>query len=329
MLHPSTRPAPELAALRAAAQLVHAHLSPTPQYAWPQLAARAGCEVWVKHENHLPVGAFKVRGGLVYFDRLQKREPNVKGVIAATRGNHGQSVAFAASRLGMHATIVVPRGNSREKNAAMRALGAELAECGDDFAGAFAHAATLAVERGLHFVPSFDPDLVDGVASYALELFDAVSDIDTVYVPIGLGSGAAGLIAARDALGLRTRIVGVVATGADAYARSFEAGYAVETERADTFADGIACRVPDAAALAILLRGLERVVRISDDEIANAIRALFSDTHNTAEGAGAAAFAALMHERERMSGKRVAVILCGGNIDRDIFARILAGSPTS
>ena len=326
MLQHSATPAPALDALRAAANLVHEHLPPTPQYAWPQLAARAGCEVWMKHENHLPVGAFKVRGGLVYFDRLLRREPGVRGVIAATRGNHGQSVAFAAGRLGLRATIVVPHGNSREKNAAMRALGAELVESGSDFADAFTHAGALALERGLHFVPSFDADLVDGVASYALELFDAVHNIDTVYVPIGLGSGAAGTIAARDALGLRTRIVGVVAAGADAYARSFEAGIPVETKRADTFADGIACRVPDPEALAILVRGLDRVVRISDDEIANAIRAIFTDTHNVAEGAGAAAFAALLHERERMAGKRVGVILCGGNIDRDVFARILTGN---
>ncbi|GAC1406786.1 MAG: threonine dehydratase [Candidatus Velthaea sp.] len=324
MLETSVTPGPDLRALRGAAQLVHAHLAPTPQYEWPLLAARAGCEVWMKHENHLPVGAFKVRGGLIYFDRLRKREPNVTGVIAATRGNHGQSVAFAAGRLGLHATIVVPHGNSREKNAAMRALGAQIIEAGNDFADAFTHAGRLAHERGLHFVPSFHPDLVEGVASYGLELFDAVAGIDTVYVPIGLGSGAAGLIAARDALGLATRIVGVVAEGADAYARSFEAGRPIETERADTFADGIACRVPDRAAVGILLRGLDRVVRISDAEIASAIRAIFSDTHNVAEGAGAAAFAALMHERDEMAGKRVAVILCGGNIDRELFARILA-----
>lgn len=317
--------APTLAELRESARLVHAVLAPTPQYAWPLLAARTGADVWVKHENHLPVGAFKVRGGLVYFDELRRTQPGVRGVVAATRGNHGQSIAFAAGRFGLSATIVVPYGNSFEKNAAMRAHGADLVEHGRDFQAALEEAERLSREGGLHFVPSMHAALVRGVASYALELFDAVAGIDTVYVPIGLGSGCCGLIAARDALGIGTKIVGVVAAGADAYARSLEAGTLVSTAEADTFADGIACRTPSAEALAIIAHGVNRIVRVTDDAIAAAMRTLFSETHNVAEGAGAAAFAALMLERDRHRGKRVAVILSGSNVDREVFARVLGG----
>src|SRR6266704_5335973 len=254
---------------------------------------------------------------------LRKSEPGIEGVISATRGNHGQSVALAAKRHGFAATIVVPHGNSREKNAAMRALGAELVEHGSDFQAAAEHAAELAERRHLHFVRSFDRRLVAGVASYSLELLRGVADIDTVYVPIGLGSGICGMIAARDALGLATRIVGVVASGAPAYALSFAAGKPVSTNSADTMADGVACRVPDPEALGLICKGADRIVSVSEAEIGAAMRHLFTDTHNLAEGAGAAALAALLQEKDRMAGRRVAVIQSGGNIDRELYASVL------
>jgi threonine dehydratase len=313
-----------LAQLDAAADLVHAVMPPTPQFCWPLLAARSGVELFVKHENHTPIGAFKVRGGLVYMADLRKSEPGVTGVISATRGNHGQSVALAARRHGLAATIVVPHGNSREKNAAMRTLGAELVEHGDDFQAAAEHAAELAETRHLHFVRSFDERLVAGVASYALELLRGVADIDTVYVPIGLGSGICGMIQTRDALGLRTRVVGVVAAGAPSYALSFAAGKPVSTNAADTMADGLACRVPAAPAVEIILKGAERIVTVEEDEIRAAMRHLFTDTHNIAEGAGAATLAALLKEKARMEGKRVVIVLSGGNIDRALYAEVLA-----
>ncbi len=314
---------PTLAQLDAAAALVHEVMPPTPEIAWPLLATRVGAEVWVKHENHTPIGAFKLRGGLVYMADLRTSEPAIQGVISATRGNHGQSVALAARRHGLTATIVVPHGNSREKNAAMRALGAELVEHGSDFQAAAEHAAELAETRRLHFVRSFDTRLVAGVASYALELLRGVADLDTVYVPIGLGSGICGMIAARDALGLTTRIVGVVAAGAPAYALSFAAGKPVSTNAADTLADGLACRVPAPAAVEIILKGAERIVTVDDGEIRAAMRHLFTDTHNLAEGAGAATLAALLQEKDKMAGKRVAIILSGGNIDRAPYAKVL------
>ncbi|NGM22484.1 threonine dehydratase [Roseomonas stagni] len=309
----------DLPALEDAARLVHGVFPPTPQYPWPLLAARTGAEVWVKHENHTPTGAFKVRGGLVYMDRLARERPGGPGVISATRGNHGQSLAYAGARSGVPVTIVVPRGNSVEKNAAMRAQGATLVEHGEDFDAARVEAMRLAAERGLEFAPSFAPDLVRGVATYALELFRAAPPLDALYVPIGLGSGICGCIMARDLLGLATEIIGVQSTGADAYARSVAAGRVVTTEAAVTKADGMATRVPDPAALAMIIRGAARIVTVTDDEVAAAIRAYWQDTHNLAEGAGAAPLAALMQERERMRGKRVATILCGGNIDLDLF----------
>ena len=308
-----------------AAAIVYAAMPPTPQYAWPLLAGRTGCEVWVKHENHTPTGAFKVRGGLVYMDRLKRDRREVAGVISATRGNHGQSIAMAGARAGIAATIVVPEGNSVEKNAAMRAFGAELVEAGHDFDAARETAMRLAGERGLSLVPSFHRDLVCGVATYALELFRAAPLLDTVYVPIGLGSGICGTIAVRDALGLSTKVVGVVSTEAPAYALSFAAGKVVATNSADTMADGMAVRGPDAAALEIILKGADRIVEVSDAEIATAMRAYYEDTHQLTEGAGAAALAALMQERERMAGKRVGLILSGGNIDRPLYLRALAG----
>jgi threonine dehydratase len=314
-----------LTELRQAASVVHAAMDPTPQRRWPLLDERTGAEVWVKHENHAPTGAFKVRGGLVHADALTRLPDPPQGVIAATRGNHGQSVAFACARAGLSASIVVPRGNSPEKNAAMRALGAELIEYGEDFSSSLDHARALADERGLRFFPSFHRDLVAGVASYALELFDAVTDLDTVYVPIGLGSGICAVMAARDALGLSTRVVGVVAERAPAYALSFEKGEPVASERADTFADGVAVRVPNAPAVELICRGADRIVTLAEDEFAEASRCYFSDTHNVAEGAGAAGLAALLQERERMRGHRVALVITGGNIDRDLYRRILAG----
>lgn len=302
-----------------AAQLVARHVPPTPQIAWPLLAAATGCEVWVKHENHTPTGAFKVRGGIVLMDRLSRETPRVPGVISATRGNHGQSLAFAGQRFGIPVTICVPHDNSSEKNAAMRALGAELVEHGRDFDEAREHAADLARERGLHFAPSFAPDLVLGVATYARELFTAAPPLDAVFCPIGLGSGIAGLIAVRDLLGLPTEIIGVQSTGANAYARSFAAGHVVQGNEAVTHADGMATRVPDPAAYESIRRGASRIVEVTDDEVASAIRLFWTATHNLAEGAGAAGLAALLQESERHRGKRVAVILCGGNIDLRLF----------
>jgi threonine dehydratase len=310
--------------LEAAAARVHGVLSPTPQYCWPLLSARAGAEIWVKHENHLPVGAFKVRGGVFHIANLKAARPDLPGVIAATRGNHGQSLAFAAQRCGIACVVVVPHGNSVEKNAAMRAQGAELIEHGHDFQAALEFTQSLAVERRLHMIGPFVDELVLGVASYSLEFLRAAPALDTVYVPIGMGSGICGMIAVRDALGLATRIVGVVAENAPAYALSFAAGKPVSTNRADTLADGLACRVPSAQALAIILKGAERVVTVTDDEIRAAMRAYFSDTHNLAEPAGAAPLAGALQERARNQGKRIGVILSGGNVDRAVFAPILA-----
>ena len=315
----------DLAQLEAAAALVHAHMPPTPQIAWPLLAQRFGCTVMVKHENHTPTGAFKIRGGLVYMDRLKRERPHVTGIVSATRGNHGQSLAFAGRAHGVPVVIAVPHGNSVEKNAAMRAFGAELVEHGRDFDEAKVEAESIARERGYELVASFDMDLVKGVATYALELFRACADLDTVYVPIGLGSGICGLIRTRDLLGLKTEIVGVVSENAAAYALSFEAGRVIETNSALTFADGMAVRVPAAAALDIIRAGAARILRVSDDAVADAIRAYHEDTHNLAEGAGAAPLAGLEQERAAMAGRRVGVILCGGNIDRVWAADVLAG----
>ena len=300
--------------LEAAETLIRRYFPATPQFAWPLLAQRAGCEVWVKHENHTPTGAFKVRGGLTYFETLTS-----PGVVSATRGNHGQSLAYAGAKRGIPVTIVVPEGNSTEKNAAMRAQGATLIEHGVDFDVARQYAQKLAAGQGLDFAPSFAPDLVRGVATYALELFRNAPPLDALYVPIGLGSGICGCIMARDLLGLKTEIIGVQSTGADAYARSFAAGHVIETPTAITRADGMATRIPDPAALAMIIRGAARIVTVTDDEVRDAIRAYWTDTHNLAEGAGAAPFAALMQERGRMKGKRVATILCGGNIDLALF----------
>jgi threonine dehydratase len=307
-----------------ARRTVYAAMPATPQIAWPLLRERLGCEVWVKHENHTPLGAFKIRGGLVYMQALTQREPGCRGVISATRGNHGQSIAFAARRHGLAATIVVPRGNSVEKNAAMRAHGAELIEFGSDFQQAREHAAILAGQRGLHFVPSYHRDLVRGVASYWIEFFAAVQPA-VVFVPVGQGSGICAAIAARACTGAASRIVGVVSAHARAYLDSFRAGHCIEAPASTLLADGMACRVPDAEPLALMRREVDDIVAVTDDEVAAAMRAMFSDTHNAAEGAGAASLAAALQQQARWRGQSVGVTLCGGNVDRELFARVLAG----
>ncbi|HCU10771.1 MAG TPA: threonine dehydratase, partial [Gemmatimonadetes bacterium] len=309
--------------LEAAASLIYQSMPPTPQYRWPLLEARVGTTVWVKHENHTPTGAFKVRGGLVYLDELCRTGANPDGVISATRGNHGQSVGFAARQYGIPAAVVVPFGNSVEKNAAMRSLGVEVIEQGHDFQAAAEVADKIAMDRGWHRFPSFHPLLVRGVGTYALELFRAVPDLDTVYVPVGMGSGVCGVIAARDALRLHTRVVAVVSERAPAFALSYEQGRIVSHDATTRIADGMACRTPVEATLAIARRGVERVVLVSDDEVESAMRALFSDTHNTAEGGGAAGLAALLQEKERMRGRKVAVVLSGGNVDSSLFSAVL------
>jgi threonine dehydratase len=304
--------------------IVYEAMAPTPQYAWPLLSSELGVETWVKHENHTPIGAFKVRGGLVHMrKRVERGERN--GVITATRGNHGQSIPFAAARNGVSATVVVPHGNSVEKNAAMRALGAELIEVGNDFDEARMACERMAEERGLDMVPSFHRELVLGVSTYAHELFDAAGELDAVYVPIGMGSGCCGVISARDHLGLRTSVIGVVSENANCYKLSLEAGRPVETNSAATFADGMAVRVPHPEALEIISKGVERIVEVSDDQVADAIRLLYRTTHNVAEGAGAAALAALMSEQGKMAAKRAGTILCGGNIDTPRLAQVLLG----
>ena len=305
--------------LRAAHEVVRTALQPTPALSWPLLARRLGTEVVVKHENHNPTGAFKVRGGLTFVDALRRRQPHSKGLVSATRGNHGQSLAFAGRRAGLPVTIYVPRGNSVEKNAAMRALGAELVEHGDDFQAAREEAIRVAQTGGLDLVPAFHRDLVLGVATYALELLGDRPDLDVLYVPVGQGSGVCGCIAARDALGLRTEIVAVQSAEAPAYALSIAAGHVVRTDSADTLADGMATRVPDEDALAVIRRGVARFVLVSDAEIADAMRAYWTDTHNLTEGAGAAALAAAVQEKQRLAGKKVGLVLSGGNIDFDLF----------
>ncbi len=310
-----------LAELERAHEVVRQAVPPTPAYTWPLLAERLGTSVVVKHENHTPTGAFKVRGGLTYVDRLKRTQPGVTGLISATRGNHGQSLAFAGRRHGLPVTIYVPHGNSVEKNRAMRAFGAELVEHGDDFQAAREEAYRHAERAGLHIVPAFHPNLVLGVATYALELLRAAGDIDVLYVPIGQGSGICGCILVRDLLGLKTEIVGVQSTLAPSYALSFAAGTVVTTETSNTLADGMATRIPDADALAIIRKGASHIVQVSDDEIAAAIRACWTDTHNLAEGAGAAALAAAMQEKRKLQGRRVGLILSGGNIDFDLFRK--------
>jgi threonine dehydratase len=311
----------DLNQLERALDVVRAAMPPTPAHAWPLLSQRLGADVIVKHENHTPIGAFKVRGGLVYVDRLKRERPGTPGLISATRGNHGQSLAFAGNRHGLPVTIYVPRGNSVEKNQAMRAFGARLVEHGEDFQAAREEAYRRAAASGLEIVPAFHPDLVLGVATYALELLRMAPELDVIYVPIGQGSGISGCILVRDLLGLRTEIVGVQSTLAPSYALSFAAGTVVTTETSNTLADGMATRIPDPDALAIIRKGASRIVQVTDDEIASAIRTYWTDTHNLAEGAGAAPLAAALQEKRKHHGKRVGLILSGGNIDFDLFRK--------
>ena len=313
------------AQFEAASAIIGRHFAPSPQISWPLLNERCGCEVWVKHENVNPTGSFKVRGGLCYVENRVKTDTAIQGVVAATRGNHGQSVAYAAGQSSVPATLVVPHGNSREKNRAMAAYGAELIEYGNDFDDALIHARQIAEARDLHFFPSFHPLLVLGVGTYGIELLRAAPALDTVYVPIGMGSGICGMIAARDALNLSTEIVGVVAENAPAYARSFKNRRPIETPDANTLADGLAVRVPHPVALNQILRGASRIVAVSEADILDAIRHYFTDAHTLAEGAGASQLAALLKERARMRGKRVGLVISGGNIDRDLFCRALGG----
>jgi threonine dehydratase len=319
----------DLNQLERAHGVVGAAMPPTPAHGWPLLSARLGADVVVKHENHTPTGAFKVRGGLVYVDRLKRERPATAGIISATRGNHGQSLAYAAGRYGLAVTIYVPRGNSIEKNRAMQAFGATLVEHGEDFQAAREEAGRRAKTDGLEPVPAFHPDLVRGVATYALELFRKASDLDILYVPIGQGSGICGCILGRDLLGLKTEIVGVQSTEAPSYALSFAAGAVVMTNSSDTLADGMATRVPDPDALAIIRKGASRIVQVTDGEIAAAIRAYWTDTHNLAEGAGAAPLAAALQEKALIRGKRVGLVLSGGNIDFDLFNRWVVAESTA
>ncbi len=311
--------------LHAAQKLVYRNMLATPQYSWPLINDAVGGEVWVKHENHTPTGAFKIRGGITFIDWLKRTHPDMRGIVTATRGNHGQAQARAATAAGLIAKIYVPRGNSVEKNAAMKHFGGQIIEAGDDFDMARLEAARIAEEENLFPVPSYHTELLRGVATYGLEFFSKHKDLDTVYVPIGCGSGICSLILVRDLLSLRTNIVGVVAQNADGAKQSVEAGKLIETATANTLADGMAVRVPVAEAFEIYSKGAERIVAISEDEIANAMRLYFKTTHNVAEGAGAAPLAALMQERSKMAGKKTGVILCGGNVDTGLFARVLAG----
>lgn len=319
---------PTLMEIEKAADIVYSAMPATPQYCWPLLCERLGTEVWVKHENHTSVGAFKVRGGLVYFAELAAENKKLNGVISATRGNHGQSVGLAARRFGIPAAIVVPHGNSKEKNAAMRALGVELIEYGDDFQASKEHAEMLARERSLHMVPSYHRLLVAGVATYCMELLRAVPDLQTVYVPIGLGSGISAMIAARNALGLRTEVVGVVSSHARAYAESFTRRQLIDSPVSTRLADGIACRSPNPEALEVIWQGVDRIVEVTDIDVAEAIRTIFECTHNVSEGAGAAALAGALQEKSRNVGRKIAVTLSGGNIDKELFASVLTGSFT-
>ncbi len=308
--------------IRDAAAIVYADMPATPQYRWPILEAICGCELWVKHENHTPIGCFKLRGGLAYMDWFVKNFGDKVGVIAPTRGNHGQSVARAAGRYGRDATIVVPEGNSPDKNAAMAAWGADVLVKGQDYQQAREHAIALEQSTGVHMIRSFTPQLLRGVATYPLEMFDAISDVDIVYVPIGMGSGMSATLLVRDLLGLTTEVVGVVADGAPAYALSFDQGRRVCTDTAETVADGLACRAPDEGVVDLLVKRAARVVRVTDDEILDACALYLVGTHNLVEGAGAAALAAVFKDRTRLRGKRVAVVLSGGNLDSGLFDRV-------
>jgi threonine dehydratase len=314
---------PTLQEIEAAAEIVYRSMPPTPQYSWPLLNQHSGREVWVKHENHTPVGAFKIRGGLVYMDWLRREHPKVKTIVSATRGNHGQSLAYAAAMYGLRVVIVVPSDNSKEKNAAMRALGAELVEVDGDFQSAGDRALELAIEHSWHRIKSYDPHLVAGVATYALEFLRAQPDLEAAYIPVGMGSGVLGMVAARNALGLSTEIVGVISSKARAQALSFAAGKVVEDAADTEIADGVACRRPDPTALRLMRGGVKRLIEVDDEAVKAAMRLYFAATHNVAEGAGAIGLAALLQDKGNGVG-RVGTVLCGGNVDSDVFARVLA-----
>jgi len=314
---------PSLSQIREAQTVVYRSMPPTPQYSWPLINQRLGTEAWIKHENHTPVGSFKLRGALVYMDWLRQTQPGLAGVVAATRGNHGQGVAMAARLLGLKTVIVVPRGNSREKNRAMVAQGAELLEHGQDFQESLEFASALAAERGFPVVHSFHERLEMGTATYALELFEAVPLFDTIYVPIGLGSSICGVAAARTALGLSTEIVGVVAAASPSCALSFRERRVVEAPSRTAIADGLSCRTPDPQAMEVIWETVARIVEVSDAEIAAAMRAYYQDTHNLAEGAGAAALAGAMQEKQSLAGKRIGIVLSGGNVDREVYLAVL------
>ena len=316
---------PDRAAIEAAAQFIGTLVPPTPQYVWPQVAAAFGAEVWLKHENHTPIGAFKARSAAMYFEKLMQREPDCRGVITATRGNHGQAVGLAARRFKLPAAVYVPHGNSVEKNNAMRALGVKLVEHGHDFQEAREEAARVGSRDGLHMVPAFHPDIVLGVSSYWTELFRAAPDLDVIYAPIGQGSGICAAAAVRNVYSPRTKIVGVVSAHARTFAKSFAARQVVESPVETALGDGMACRKPDEDALAIVLANVSRIVEVTDAELAAAMRAIFAMTHNVAEGAGAAAFAAAWRERDSLAGQRVGVTVSGGNVDTHVFADVLAG----
>lgn len=315
---------PSLAQVREAQTLLYRYMAPTPQYSWPLVNQRLGAEAWIKHENHTPVGAFKIRGALIYLDWLRQTEPSLQGVVAATRGNHGQGVALAARLYGLKSVIVVPHGNSLEKNRAMIAQGAELVEHGHDFQESLEFAKGLAAERGFTMIDSFHERLVIGTATYALEFFQSAPTLDLVYVPIGLGSSICGVSAARNALSLTTQILGVVASASPSYAQSFQQRKIVEAPAQTALADGLACRTPNQNAMEIIWQNVERIVEVTDDEIAGAMRSLYEDTHNLAEGAAAAALAGALREKDLIRKKRIGIILTGGNVDAPVFARVLA-----
>jgi threonine dehydratase len=318
------KPLPTLSEIEAAKVLIRPHIRETPMYRWPLLEAGLGCELWLKHENHTPVGAFKIRGGLVYMDELKRTQPDVLGVIAATTGNHGQSIAYAARLNGLRAVIVVPQGNNPEKNAAMRSLGAELIEYGSEFQEVLEYSRELAAKEGLHAVPSFHPWLVRGVATYGLEMFRSVADLEAVFVPIGLGSGFCGTAAAREALGLKTKIIGVVSEHAPAYVLSFHQRQFVEQSSTTRVAEGVACKTPNKEALEQVIQHAHEILTVCDDEAVTAMREIIQTTHNIAEGAGALAYAALKKHRDQWQGKRVACVLTGGNASMAMMARAMA-----
>jgi len=310
--------------LHQAKELIHTVMPATPAYNWPQINSNTGCNVWVKHENHTPTTAFKVRGGIYLLDKLSRSKNKPPGIISATRGNHGQSLSFSGASKGIPVVIVAPECNSADQNRAIKSFGAKLILHGVDFEASRQYSHKLQEENGYFHVPPFCRDLVIGVATYALEFMSAVKDLDTIYVPVGMGSGICGLIKTRDLLGLKTKIVGVVAEGAPTFYQSFQAGHIIPTSEANTIADGVATSSPMEEGFEIIKHGAERIVKVSDQQIAEAMYQYYKFTHNLAEGAGATALAALNKEKQLMAGKKVGVILTGGNIDFKRFCEYVA-----